>query len=194
MMTLKMDLFHSGKEDADSDHKLVKERVIELPVPEEPDDKRHIALEDCLTAFMDNRVEVNRVQQLRRNTLGSVRSDMSDEKGQSLHVEIAAVDESQPSTPLAVRADDVKFPFSPIRPAGQRMPSIIQTTEDPEKAELASSPSTLTRDDLTASRKRAASFKKEVTMSAWQFFNLVRKEPEIHELCVVSDSGSQRFT
>ena len=185
MLTLKMDLFHSGKEDANSDHKLVHERVIEVPVPAQPDDGHSITLEDCLTTYFDNRVEVNRYQYGRRNTLSSRRSGVADEKGQMTHVEVAAMNDSQPSTPQAYRGPDVTLPFSPVRPTAnhQRMPSIITTYHDPEKADVADTPSPYRADDITSSRRRALSLKKEVTMSAWQFFNLIRKEtynPRLH--------------
>ena len=181
MLTLKMDIFHSGKEDANSDHKLVHERVIEVPVPAQPDDGHSITLEDCLTAYFDNRVEVNRYQQDRRNTFGTVRSGMTDDtaKGQPLHVEVADLNDSQPSTPQALRGQDGTSPFSPIRPAAdrERLPSIIMTSHDPEKGDLTDTVSSPRSDDLTASRRRAGSLKKEVTMSAWQFFNLIRTKP-----------------
>lgn len=177
MLTLKMDLFHSGKEDSKSDHKLVEERVIEVPVPAQPDDGHSISLEDCLTTYFDNRVEVYRFQQGRRNTLNSMRPTMSDDtaKGQSWHVEVSSVQDSQPSTPQALQPQVVPSPTMLVRPASdqERMPSIFASTVDPEKAELVESSSPRRYSDLMNSRRRAGSLKKEVKMSAWQFFNLI---------------------
>lgn len=177
MLTLKMDLFHSGKEDTDSDHKLIQERVIEVPVPVQPDGGPGITLEDCLETYFDNRVEVNRFQ-YRRNTMSSMRSGMSIEKGQSMHVEVTGFNDSQPSTPQGLRGAEAMSPLSPIRPAvdRQKMPSVITTSHDPEKADLVDVSSPVNRDDLAASRRRAGSLKKEVTMPAWQIFNLIRKK------------------
>lgn len=179
MLTLKMDLFHSGKEDTNSDHKLVEERVIEVPVPAQPNDGHSISLEDCLTTYFDNRVEVYRFQQGRRNTLSSTRSGMSDDmtKGQAWHVEVTSVQDSQPSTPQAIQSPGAPSPTMLVRPASdrERLPSIFASTVDPEKAELAASSSPRRYSDLTSSRRRAGSLKKEVKMSAWQFFNLIRK-------------------
>lgn len=177
MLSLRMDLFHSGKEDASSDHKVVHERVIEVPVPAQPEDGHNITLEDCLTTYFDNKVEVNRYRLDRRNTLSSTRSGLSDDKGQASHIEIAAVSDSQPSTPIGSQGQETTPPFSPIRPAAdrQRMPTIITTFHDPEKGELAITSSFVRSNDLAAARRRAGSLKKEVRMSAWQFFNLIRK-------------------
>jgi hypothetical protein len=177
MLTLKMDLFHNGKEDTDSDHKLIHERVIEVPVPVQPDGGPGITLEDCLETYFDNRVEVNRFQHYRRNTVSSMRSGMSIEKGQSIHVEVAGINDSQPSTPQGLRGAEAMSPLSPIQPAAdhQRMPSIITTSHDSEKADLADVSSPGKGDDLAASRRRAGSLKKEVTMPAWQIFNLIRE-------------------
>ena len=179
MLTLKMDLFHSGKEDTKSDHRLVEERVIEVPVPAQPDNGHSISLEDCLTTYFDNRVEVYRFQQGRRNTLTSMGPKMSDDtaKGQTWHVEVASVQDSQPSTPQATQPQGVASPTMLPRPARdlERMPSIFASTVDPEKAELVESSSPRRYSDLMNSRRRAGSLKKEVKMSAWQFFNLIRE-------------------
>ncbi|KAL8828265.1 MAG: hypothetical protein Q9191_002686 [Dirinaria sp. TL-2023a] len=177
MLTLKMDLFHSGKEDTSSDHRLVEERVIEVPVPAQPEDGHSISLEDCLTTYFDNRVEVYRYQQGRRNTLNSMKRTMSDDsgKGQTLHIEVASVQDSQPSTPQALQPESTPSPTLLVRPAGdrERMPSIFASTVDPEKVELGKSPSPRRYSDLMNNRRRAGSLKKEVKMSAWQFFNLI---------------------
>lgn len=177
MLKLKMDLFHSGKEDTDSDHKMIHERVIEVPVPVQPDDAPGITLEDCLETFFDNRVEVNRFQHYRRNTVSSMRSGMSVEKGQLVHVEAAGINDSQPSTPQGLQGAEATSPLSPSRtPADhQRLPTIITTSRDPEKADLPDVSSPVRNDDLAARRRRAGSLKKEVTMPAWQIFNLIRK-------------------
>lgn len=178
MLTLKMELFHSGKEDTDSDHKLIHERVIEVPVPVEPDDGPGITLEDCLETYFDNRVEVNRFQHYRRNTVSSMRSGMSVDKGQSIHVEAAGINDSQPSTPQGLQGAEAMSPLSPIRsPADrQRLPTIITTSSDSEKVDLPDVSSPAKLEDLAASRRRAGSLKKEVTMPAWQIFNLIRKK------------------
>lgn len=178
MLTLKMELFHSGKEDTDSDHKLIHERVIEVPVPVQPDDGPGITLEDCLETYFDNQVEVNRFQHYRRNTVSSMRSGMSVDKGQSIHVEAAGINDSQPSTPQGLQGAETMSPLSPIRPPAdrRRLPTIITTSRDSEKVDLPDVSSPAKFDDLAASRRRAGSLKKEVTMPAWQIFNLIRKE------------------
>lgn len=172
-----MDLFHSGKEDADSDHKMVHERVIEVPVPPQPDNDYSISLEDCLETYFDNKVEINRFQHYRRNTLNSMRSGMSVDKGQSTYVEVVAINESQPSTPQGDRSHEAPSPLSPTRLAAerQRMPSIITTSHDPEKGDVDETSSPIRGTDIKTSRRRAGSLKKEVTMSAWQFFKLIRE-------------------
>ena len=178
MLTLRMDLFHSGKEDTAGDHKLVKERVIEVPVPAQPEDGHSITLEDCLATYFDNRVDVYRYQQERRNTLTSLSSSAGDvAKSRALHVEVASLPGSQPSTPQAFRQQDLTSPKTPVRPAidRERLPSIFASSIDPAKRELAHASPRRRNSDLAATRRRAGSLKKEVKMSAWQFFNLIRK-------------------
>ena len=47
LLTLKMDIYHTGREDKEDDHKFVNERLLEVAIPE-PEEGRVITLEDCL--------------------------------------------------------------------------------------------------------------------------------------------------
>ena len=79
LLTLKMDIYHTGTEDDGDDHKFIHERLLEVAVPPDPGNGRPIQLEDCLENFFNNRVEV--VRRLERsNTLSSIRSGSSDRK------------------------------------------------------------------------------------------------------------------
>lgn len=177
MLTLKVTLFHCGKEDADSDHKLVHERVIELPVPAAPENGQSITLEDCLAAYFDNQVIVERYLQQRRNTLNSVRSYQSDDRKVPWE-ETRSISESQPSTPLTAKPQDVPFPISPSKVGTTlvRSPSIFNKILDPEKAALSERDSKLHDENARPGRRRGASSAKvEVKMPAFQFFNLIRR-------------------
>ena len=177
MLTLKMALFHGGKEDPDSDHKLVHERVIEVPVPDQVESGQSITLEDCLAAYFDNQVVVERYLQQRRNTLNSVRSFYSDDRKVPLE-DVRSISESQPSTPLAANSHDVPSPPSPSRLGGTmvRSPSLFSKIVDPEKAELYERDSAKHDVHFRPARRRGASLAKvEVKMPAFQFFSLIRK-------------------
>ncbi|KAH7152313.1 ubiquitin carboxyl-terminal hydrolase-domain-containing protein [Dactylonectria estremocensis] len=58
LLSLQVDLFHQGKRDKD-DHKVVYERLLNLAVPPDPDEKG-IKLEDCLEEYFNAQVDVQR--------------------------------------------------------------------------------------------------------------------------------------
>ncbi|KAI4177740.1 MAG: hypothetical protein LQ343_000204 [Gyalolechia ehrenbergii] len=170
LLTLKMDIFHHGKEDAGDDHKFVNERMLEVAIPQEPSDGSVLTLEMCLENYFNNRIEVKRYLQ-RRQTLGSVRSQASfdSSKGSASHIETTEVDDSMPSTPLSPLPAPMK---SPRRPTNSRVraPSIIQESIVSEKGDSLNTPS---YDSPHHGRRRAGSVRKEVMMPAWQFFSLI---------------------
>ena len=170
MLTLKMDIFHMGKSEADDDHRFVRERLLEVAIPEEPEQGREITLEDCLETYFNSRIEVKRYLE-RRGTLNSMRSRQSidSSKGHSLHIESLELNDSQPSTPLE------NTPQSPLPPysSRQRAPSIIQENYISEKNENCDM--ILTQEGGGQhGRPRAGTLRKEVMMPAWQFFSLIR--------------------
>jgi hypothetical protein len=69
LLTLKMDVYHTGKEDLD-DHRIVRERLLDVAIPEPPEDGSSVNLEDCLENYFNNKVEVKRHLQ-RRNTINA---------------------------------------------------------------------------------------------------------------------------
>ena len=174
LLTLKMDIFHTGKEDVSDDHKFVNERLLELAIPEDPGDGRVITLEDCLEMFFNNKIEVKRYLDMleRRNTLSSMRSRRSVDstKAHTSHVEVAELDNSQPSSPVAQQPQVSAIPVSPVRPTAQRhrAPSIIQEHYISEKSEMLDCPSSIDEKGPLPGRVR-----KEVMMPAWQFFSLI---------------------
>ena len=181
MLTLQMNLYHGGKEDTESDHKLVHERVIEVPVPSKPEDGQSITLEDCLTAYFDNQVVVERYLTQRRNTVNSIRSFQSDDHKVPLEVDVRSINESQPSTPQVTNvSQDLIFPSSPSRTNGTMVPkpSIFNRSVDPEVSGFSNLMSPLSNDNNVNGRRRGASLMKvEVKMPAFQFFSLIRKSP-----------------
>ncbi|MCJ1306943.1 hypothetical protein MMC25_000587 [Agyrium rufum] len=181
MLTLKMDIFHTGKEEAEDDHKFVSERLLEVAIPEEPQDGSPITLEACLETYFNSRIEVKRYLE-RRATMGSMRPRISFDasKGHAVHVELVEVDGSQPGTPLSTNstasASPHPLPLQMSRAALTRAPSIIQEHYLNEKAEehelLSASPIDRSTGTIS-SRTRAGSLRKEVMMPAWQFFSLI---------------------
>ena len=173
LLTLKMDIFHTGKEDTNDDHKFINERLLELAIPEQPKDGHAITLEECLEMFFNNKIEVKRYLDSleRRNTIPSVRStaSVSSAKANFSHIEVAEVGESQPSSPthLHQASPTLALPVRPTRPR-QRAASIIQEHFVDEKRGALDGPH--------EENGRHPRTRKEVVMPAWQFFSLIRKQ------------------
>lgn len=173
LLTLKMDIFHTGKEDVSDDHKFVNERLLEVAIPDEPEDGTVITLEDCLETYFNNRIEVKRYLE-RKGTLNSARQSMSVDltKGSASHVEVAEYEESQPSTPMCLPPQNAGPPESPIQ-TRLRAPSIIREHYVSEKGELLDSSAPPETESGQPGRKRAGTVRKEVMMPAFQFFSLI---------------------
>ena len=175
LLTLKMDIFHTGKEDTNDDHKFINERLLELAIPDDPSDGHVITLEECLELFFNNKIEVKRYLDSleRRGTLNSIRSHQSFDstKAHASHVEIAELDTSPPISPSAMQPQVSALSVSPVVPTFQRhrAPSIIQEHYIDEKSGL------LGRSPSSAEepRGRNGRVRKEVMMPAWQFFSLI---------------------
>ncbi|KAK5204402.1 hypothetical protein LTR41_009874 [Exophiala xenobiotica] len=170
LLTLKMDIYHTGKEDTNDDHKFINERLLEVAIPPDPTGQRKtITLEECLEDYFNNRIEVRRYME-RRSTISSMR------KTSAVHVEAIEID-SDLSTPATPTASPVGLPpsYAPPERPGNRMrtPSIIQERYIPPRNESGSSSlAGIDSKDFTG-RLRAGSVRKEVMMPAWQFFSLI---------------------
>ncbi|KAI9818484.1 MAG: hypothetical protein M1827_000543 [Pycnora praestabilis] len=169
LLTLKMDIYHTGKEDATDDHKFINERLLEVAIPNDPGDGAVITLEDCLEAYFNNRIEVRRHLE-RRDTLNARQSivSMDSLKGQSMHIETVELDTPPPSPSASVSSPSSRS----LGARFTRTPSIIQeriVLEHGEQSGLAMSPSRRS----VQSRQRKGSIRKEVMMPAWQFFSLI---------------------
>jgi hypothetical protein len=172
LLTLKMDIYHTGREDTADDHKFINERLLEVAIPPEHPDGTPLTLEECLEAYFNNRIEVKRYME-RRNTLSSIKSFDSTPKGFTTHVETVELGASSPITP---RAEDSSSTTPVVdvqpHPSLPRRTSIVQERfipdedghgEDFEKGNGA-----------RRTRPRNGSIRKEVMMPAWQFFSLIR--------------------
>lgn len=177
LLTLKMDIYHTGKEEKEDDHKFVNERLLEVAIPE-PEEGQIITLENCLESYFNNKIEVKRILQ-RRTTLQSVRSMDIGEKGGSTHIETVEISSrsSSPAVTTPMTPTFSQSPASPMRPiTGRgRADSIfseryVKTSESSDKT-LADE---LAKDGITY-RPREGSLRKEVMMPAWQFFSLIRE-------------------
>ena len=171
LLTLKMDIFHWGKEDASDDHKFINERLIELAIPEDPPDGHVITLEECLELFFNNKIEVKRYLE-RRNTLTSVKSRASVDstKANASHVEVAEVGDILQSPTSGPQQQASPIPIIPSRPQQrQRASSIFQ-----EQYITDLKAGSLDRmDSIDEKSPQHGRTRKEVMMSAWQFFSLI---------------------
>lgn len=182
LLTLKMDIYHTGREDKEDDHKFVNERLLEVALPEEGEVDKGVTLEDCLENYFNNRIEVKRHLQ-RQNTLPSIhRATSESEKKEIMHIE--TVELSGPETPLV--ATPTTFgppsPISPVRPiSGRRRGDSIFTERytihgTPRESDRFDEKKHLEEmlDNSSSGRPRSASLlRKEVMMPAWQFFSLI---------------------
>ncbi|KAJ9258489.1 hypothetical protein DTO212C5_8724 [Paecilomyces variotii] len=183
LLTLKMDIYHTGKEDVSDDHKFINERLLEVAIPPEAGDGHSVTLEDCLEAYFNNRIEVKRHME-RRNTLRSVRSSDSISKGLTTHVETVEMGSSSSQSPVQPSSPqpDEMTPLSSVveltrsRTATSdtitRRPSIVQERFIPESDEQDGDG----KGSLNGNRQlrgRRGTVRKEVMMPAWQFFSLI---------------------
>jgi hypothetical protein len=181
LLTLKMDIFHTGKEDEKDDHKFINERLLDVAIPEGANGQHtDITLEDCLEAYFNNRIEVRRYLE-RRSTMNSVKSPVDADskspidgkgKGDAVHVETVEVGEdSSPATPIVSHSLPTQT-FPPRPGVKRRSQSIIQERYVPARSE--SGYGILAHTNTSEStRSRAGSIRKEVMMPAWQFFSLI---------------------
>jgi hypothetical protein len=172
LLTLKMDIYHTGKEDVNDDHRFVNERLLEVAIPE-PADGKTVTLEECLEAYFNNKIEVKRYLE-RRNTVKSTKSADSLSKGTSAHVEaieISTPTSSSPTTLSPTAPPVITTTEAPLADRSRyRRSSIIQPKFIPDS------------DDDDNTKHRHGSYRKEVMMPAWQFFSLIR-EVSYHQLC-----------
>jgi hypothetical protein len=185
MLTLKMDMYHTGKEDPHDDHKFVNERLLEVAILDAPPDGQDvITLEDCLEHYFNNRIEVKRYREhQRRNTLKSaslVDNATKIEKESGTHVEVLEV---PPETPI-VQSPAMLTPvvematssYSGLRPAlGRKRGDSIFSQRKIEILGIDPEASTKTEDGSPRpdNQLRKLSTRTEVLMPAWQFFKLL---------------------
>ncbi|KAF2721331.1 cysteine proteinase [Polychaeton citri CBS 116435] len=190
LLTLKMDLYHTGKEDPQDDHKFVNERLLEVAIPEKPSGSTQpVTLEDCLEHYFNNRIEVKRhLENQRRNTLKSVQQlEDKVEKVAGVHVEVAEVadtprsDSPMVESPIAEAMisdepslDSPKTTVEKLRPtAGRKRTESIFSQRRVELSREATSGSNDDPPPLLDVKGRKMSTRTEVLMPAWQFFKLL---------------------
>ncbi len=178
LLTLKVDIFHTGREDDKDDHKYIHERLLEVAVPETSPGDRPITLEQCLESYFNNRVEVQRreVALKRSNTISSIQSGTSSmaEKASAQHVEVSELAWSTPNTPISKNP-----PAKPLSLGRSRTMSIIRPLTPPDTSEQ-DGPSDITKTQQHSSTQNDSTRNgkgREVIMPAWQFFNLIRPSP-----------------
>lgn len=164
-----MDVYHTGKEDKD-DHRIVRERLLDVAIPKAPEDGSVIRLEDCLESYFNNKIEVKRLLQ-RRNTLQSLRS-MSIDKGKVLQLESI---ELRPGSPSSMSPNS--FPESILTTSPPNISPRADSIFSHRRIGTGEPSEYKTHDDISihGPRRRASTIRREVLMPAWQFFSLIRK-------------------
>jgi len=153
LLELRRDTFHEGKPDPDYDHRVIKERLLNIAIPDESPDGRPIKLENCLEGYFNTTVDVERYKLERSNTLS--------EKAESSHIEVLVkeIPESNPTTPI-----------SPVRNRTNSLLYRYTLIEDAPGTPSSGVP----QDPETPSSSHKASISKEVRLPAFQFLNLIR--------------------
>jgi Ubiquitin carboxyl-terminal hydrolase len=167
-----MDLYHTGTEEDPDDHKYIHERLLEVAVPDPPADGGSVSLEDCLESFFNNQVDVRRYMNVleRSNTISSVLSDHSPMSEKSS--EMGELSQSLPNTPLSPLA-----PLSPLSPGSRHRSQSIIRNIVVESTEVEARPDSTDNHSRRGSIRKGKTTRKEVSMKAWQFFNLIRPLP-----------------
>ncbi|KAM5342524.1 hypothetical protein ACJ41O_013490 [Fusarium nematophilum] len=135
LLSLQVDLFHQGKKDKD-DHKVVYERLLNLAVPPDPEDKG-IKLEDCLEEYFNAQVDVKR----------------DSEDGKKMGME----DKSQSEPPKLVHRDTIRIiteergeASTPLTASPTTMSplqsSLLQRTPTAEKGPILADPDSKIKD------------------------------------------------
>ncbi|KAI9805126.1 MAG: hypothetical protein M1825_000960 [Sarcosagium campestre] len=165
-LTLKMDIYHTGKEEADADHRIVNERLLSIAIPT-TEKGTEVTLEDCLENYFNNRIEVRRHLE-RKATLSSMKSVDTTTKGVRAHIGASEIG-STPSSPGVLVAQSPQgfdsTPNSPISARG-RSQSLLQNIGSNGKSDV----TTFTG---MPSLRKGDRIQKEVLMPAWQFFSLM---------------------
>ncbi|KAL4966815.1 ubiquitin C-terminal hydrolase family protein [Aspergillus stella-maris] len=163
LLTLKMDIYHTGKEDVNDDHRFVNERLLEVAIPE-PTEGNTVTLEECLESYFNNRIEVKRYLE-RQNTVDSVKSADTLLKGSCAHVETVEISTPTSSSPTTMSPMVTPITSVTDNPTSNqnryRSSSIIQSKYIPDS------------NGGQPTRPRQGSIRKEVMMPAWQFFSLI---------------------
>ncbi|KAK4969886.1 hypothetical protein LTR66_011622 [Elasticomyces elasticus] len=173
LLTLKMDIFHTGKEDPTDDHKFINERLLEVAIIEQPPEgSKVVTLEHCLENYFNNRVEVKRhLEFQRRNTLQHVKSSEKGfaEKLSSMHIETVEVSD-EPESPYV---ESPNKPTTPVRPLSKRKRADSIFSQRRREAHDVEKPKLDDASSLSSGRPRKGSTRTEVLMPAFQFFKLL---------------------
>jgi hypothetical protein len=181
LLTLKMDIFHTGRESAEDDHKFINERLLEVAIPPEPADGKPITLEDCLEIYFNNRIEVKRYLQ-RRGTNESLKAyeagyslpiDVEKSKWPSVEAVELGSTPGTPSTPTGPPPTSSLTFSEPSRNRTARVNSIIRQRITIDGVEPEDSMGKVGIEP--SNQRRKSSVKREVLMPAWQFFSLIRE-------------------
>jgi len=195
LLKLKVDIFHTGVDDDEDDHKEINERLLDVALPDDHDPNVPLKLEDCLENYFNNRIEVTRKLGIERSdTKSSIHSAQSHAASQNVsqHIEIAEVSWSETPTEWGESSTTPQTPISPISPTGRhRATSIFRRVAEDEIHETAVPQSDRAG---TPNSMRKGSTRKEVMMPAWQFFNLLRPSPFHLDIMLHFDSYGSKAT
>lgn len=188
LMTLKMDLFHTGKEEAENDHKFVHERLLEVAILDEPvEGSEEIRLEDCLEVYFNNQVEIKRQSENSQqgmlvgaqSTSSAYPAEKTDGDGSGIHIEIAEVASTPALTPGSTfdnknAPSPSRDPLDRVRPGlGRQRGASIFSQRRVDVAGVDQREGKDLGKETSSSEEKKTEPNVEVKMPAWQFFRML---------------------
>ncbi|KAF7541359.1 hypothetical protein G7Z17_g11970 [Cylindrodendrum hubeiense] len=131
LLSLQVDLFHQGKRDKD-DHKVVYERLLNLAIPPDPEEKG-IKLEDCLEEYFNAQVDVQRdSEEAKKASLQEMsRSDLP----RLVHrdtIRLITEEMGESSTPTVTASPIAMSPLQRT-PTNEKQPPLSNSESKPEE-------------------------------------------------------------
>jgi hypothetical protein len=159
LLSLQVDLFHHGRRD-DDDHKVVYERLLNLAVPPDPENKG-VKLEDCLEDYFNAQVDVLRDSEVAKKSISEDKGSADARVAATVRrntIRLQSGEQGEASTAMSASpvAITPTSPFPPYSTIGENAPSPL-TAVSPVSEEHQAGPSTETNSEASPLGERRMS-------------------------------------
>ncbi|KAH7318552.1 ubiquitin carboxyl-terminal hydrolase-domain-containing protein [Stachybotrys elegans] len=139
LLSLQVDLFHQGKNDAD-DHKVVYERLLNLAVPPDPEGKG-LKLEDCLEEYFNAKVDVSRdSEEVKKPILDEETSEKDPPSMHRAPSRLITLHEGKQPLELTLSPEEISPPSQVSEASGSASPAGLTPPTMSEESTKAGSP------------------------------------------------------